>query len=166
MLDIDRTLCTGCGVCVDVCPTGAISLDEEDISRIDLALCNGCLVCLDACSNGAIKRVESSELTPVVEGEIVESGVTPTQIIRFPRTLGRSNQLAALTGTALSFVGSWLLPRATGALLGVIERRLAGRSALSPRSFLLRGNTEPLMRTGRDGTRSRSRQHHRRRRGW
>jgi Fe-S-cluster-containing hydrogenase component 2 len=152
---------------MDTCPTGAIRLDREaDMATIDLALCNACLVCLDACPNGAIQQVESSELIPVVEGEIVERPVTPVPVATFPRRLGRSGQLAALTGTALSFVGSWLLPRAVDVLLDAFERRLAGGSRLSSRSLSLRADNQPLMRSGRGGTRSRSRQRHRRRQGW
>jgi ferredoxin len=163
LLDIDRTLCTGCGVCVDACPTGAISLDEEDIPTIDPALCNECLVCLDTCANAAIKPVETSELIPVVEGEIVEGEVRPVSVASLPRPLKRSG-LAALTGTALSLVGSWLLPRATDALLDAIERRLAVRSTLSIRSPY--SDDRPLTTSGRGGRGGRLRQRRRRRGGW
>lgn len=128
MLYIDRLVCTGCGACLNVCPTGAISLDQDEgVSMLDLALCNECLLCLDACPNGAIKRSSSSELTPLVEGEIVEgevSSVVPAASL--PHTLGRSSQLATRAGTVLSFAGSWLLARAANVLLDAFERRLAG----------------------------------------
>jgi ferredoxin len=152
-------------MCVDACPTGAMSLDHQAyVSIIDLALCNTCLACLDACPNGAIQQVEASELIPVIEGEIVESEARPVLVAGRPHPLQRSGQLGALAGSALSFVGSWLAPRAADALLDALERRLAGRSSLSSRSLSLRGDNQPFMRTGRGGTRSRSR--HRRRQGW
>lgn len=152
---------------MDACSTGAISLDPKaNVATIDLALCNACLVCLDACPNGAIQQAETSELIPVVEGEIVDRPVTPVPAVRFPQTLGRSGRLAALTGTALSFVGSWFLPRAVDVLLDAFERRLVGGSRPSSRSLSLRADNQHLMRPGRGGTRHRSGQRHRRRQGW
>jgi ferredoxin len=150
---------------VETCPAGALRLDREvNVATIDLALCNACLVCLDVCSNGAIQEVESSELIPMVEGEIIERPVTPVPVARFPRTLGRSSQLAALAGTALSFAGSWFLPRAADVLLDALARRLPGGSTPSCRLLPPRGDNQPFRRTGRGGTHSRSRQ--RRRQGW
>jgi Pyruvate/2-oxoacid:ferredoxin oxidoreductase delta subunit len=165
LLRVDHSLCTGCGVCVDACSIGAIGLDREaNVATIDLALCNACLVCLDACPNGAIQQVESSELIPLMEGEIVESEVTPVSVASLPHPLKRSGQLAALTGTALSFVGSWLLPRAADVLLDAIERRLAGRSALSIRPPY--SDDRPPITSGRVGRGRRSRQRCRKRQGW
>jgi ferredoxin len=164
LLDIDRTLCTGCGVCVDACPTGAISLDREaSVATIDLALCNACLVCLDACPNGAIQQAESSEMIPLVEGEIVESEVMPVSVASLPYPLKRSG-LAALTGSALSFVGSWLVPRAADVLLGALERRMAGGSALSIRSPY--SDDRPPITSGRGRRGGRLRQRRRRRGDW
>jgi len=150
---------------MDACPTGAIRLDREaNVATIDLALCNACLVCLDACPNGAIQRAESSELIPIVEGEIVARPVTPVPAARFPRTLGRSGQLAALAGTALSFVGSWLVPRTADVLLDALERRLAGGSTLASR--WPHSDNRPLITSGHGRRGGRSRQRHRRRQGW
>lgn len=49
---IDKTRCTGCSVCVNVCPQGAIRVN--DIAKVDAALCTGCSACVRACPNGAI----------------------------------------------------------------------------------------------------------------
>ena len=49
---IDRTRCTGCGVCVDFCPERAISLD--DTATIEVAVCIGCGACVEVCPNAAI----------------------------------------------------------------------------------------------------------------
>jgi NAD-dependent dihydropyrimidine dehydrogenase PreA subunit len=165
LLRVDDSLCTGCGVCVDTCPTDALRLDREaNVATVDPALCNGCLFCLDACPNGAIQEVESSELIPMVEGEIVERPVTRVPVARFPQTLERSSRLAALAGTALSLAGRWFLPRAANALLDALARRLPGGSTPSSRLLSLGGGNQPFRGTERGGTRSRSRQ--RRRQGW
>jgi len=44
--------CTACGLCVEVCPTDAISLD--DIAQIDQEKCNGCGQCVVECPQDAI----------------------------------------------------------------------------------------------------------------
>lgn len=149
---------------MDACPTGALRLDREaNVATIDLALCNACLACLDACPHGAIQQAESSEMIPVVEGEIVERLVTRIPA-KFPQTLGRSGQLAALAGTALSFVGSWLVPRAADVLLDALERRLAGGSTLASR--WPNSDNRPLITSGHGRRGGRQRQRHRRRQGW
>lgn len=45
--------CTGCRVCVKVCPTSAISI-VESVARIEAAACRGCGQCIEACPQGAI----------------------------------------------------------------------------------------------------------------
>ncbi|MDH5199348.1 MAG: hydrogenase iron-sulfur subunit [Candidatus Bathyarchaeota archaeon] len=46
--------CDGCGLCVEVCPRGAISVEGET-PVIDVVSCNGCGACVSACSMGALK---------------------------------------------------------------------------------------------------------------
>ena len=47
--------CVGCGVCQEVCPYGAIALDEEEgVARVTPALCKGCGVCASSCRSGAL----------------------------------------------------------------------------------------------------------------
>jgi ferredoxin len=57
MLNIRRNICSGCGACARICPTGAISLDDGK-ARIDQAKCNDCYRCIQACPKGAIVAVE------------------------------------------------------------------------------------------------------------
>jgi len=45
--------CTGCGDCVDVCPTEAITLEKEK-AKINEDDCAECDTCVDACPTDAI----------------------------------------------------------------------------------------------------------------
>jgi formate dehydrogenase (NADP+) beta subunit len=50
--------CSGCGGCVESCPTGAITLmDHHPI--IDAEICNRCGVCTEACPDGALTMVRA-----------------------------------------------------------------------------------------------------------
>lgn len=49
---VDQEKCVGCGVCVDVCPVGAISVD--DVAEVDHERCTGCARCVATCPEGAL----------------------------------------------------------------------------------------------------------------
>jgi pyruvate formate lyase activating enzyme len=44
-----KSKCNGCGDCISVCPTAAISIDKDDRIAIDREKCNGCYKCVDKC---------------------------------------------------------------------------------------------------------------------
>ncbi len=54
MLWISQNKCIGCEKCVDVCPVGAISM-EDGKAVIDQSKCIQCGKCLDICPQGAIR---------------------------------------------------------------------------------------------------------------
>lgn len=45
--------CTGCRICQDICPSGAISFSES-AARIEGAICTGCGRCVEACPQEAL----------------------------------------------------------------------------------------------------------------
>lgn len=75
--------CTGCGLCADLCPTGALSMGG-DRGRPELlwkpAHCSRCDLCLEACPREAIRFL------PGVEAERV-ARETATSLRRFHRHL-------------------------------------------------------------------------------
>ena len=54
---IDHDLCSGCGVCQDVCRFDAVS-ENEGIFQIDHIACEGCAACLYQCPTEAISLKE------------------------------------------------------------------------------------------------------------
>jgi heterodisulfide reductase subunit A len=52
--ELNKSLCTGCEVCIKVCPYKAIIKNEDDEIEIIQAVCKGCGVCGATCSKQAI----------------------------------------------------------------------------------------------------------------
>lgn len=50
---VDEDECVGCGACEDVCPNGAITVD--DIAVIDENECTDCGECVEECPSDAIE---------------------------------------------------------------------------------------------------------------
>jgi len=71
---VDEEYCSGCKVCVELCPYKAISFDEEKkVSTINEALCKGCGVCVATCPAGAItgKHFTTEQIMAEIEGVLV-----------------------------------------------------------------------------------------------
>jgi heterodisulfide reductase subunit A-like polyferredoxin len=55
--EVDEDLCSGCGICVPLCPYNARELDEEkNIATVNEVLCKGCGACVAACPSGAAQQ--------------------------------------------------------------------------------------------------------------
>ena len=59
--EVDESICVGCGVCVSVCPFGAVSKDESGIARVDEETCKGCGSCAASCPKKAIRMRASTD---------------------------------------------------------------------------------------------------------
>ncbi len=53
---VDTETCTGCGMCMNACPAGAIEVKEK--AAINKNLCTGCAACVSACPNEAITMAQ------------------------------------------------------------------------------------------------------------
>lgn len=51
---IDRRLCTGCGRCIEVCPTHVLARRDGKAELVYPPGCIYCVVCEDVCPEGAI----------------------------------------------------------------------------------------------------------------
>ena len=96
---INTALCPdGCSICVDACPTHAISASPL---TIDLGACVFCPVCIEACPEGAITYTNdykmaatSREGLRLVEGREIAS---ETASLEIQRVFGRSLKLRSVS---------------------------------------------------------------------
>ena len=69
---IDEVRCSACGICVRLCPTAAISQEEQPgyaVLGFRAFLCINCTLCREACPEGAIRFEEQVSYGDVVDGE-------------------------------------------------------------------------------------------------
>jgi ferredoxin len=136
MIVIDEVRCTGCGVCLSLCPQEAIVLEAAK-AEIRPELCIGCGVCISACPERAI---QDSDLAPAVQpspGRLerepvltalpsrVEPAPTehrPVKIVHAPPLVLESRPAVAAAAVAL---GPFAIE-----LLGRLAERWVARSSL------------------------------------
>ena len=58
IIQIDETLCNGCGLCIDACHEGALQLVDGKARLVSDAYCDGLGACLPECPTGAIRLIE------------------------------------------------------------------------------------------------------------
>jgi len=129
---LDETYCTGCGTCVEVCPTGALILVEGK-AHLDDALCRGCEACIQACPVGALRPVLEIEAVPTAPR-------VPDTVPQSSPASPRVGLLATLvaTGVELAVQAAPLVLQSLGRLLLRSRGISAGRgSALTSAGRLL-----------------------------
>ena len=55
-VNVDKDICIGCGACVEGCPVGALSLDNEGKSTCNEGTCIDCGSCTGTCPVSAINQ--------------------------------------------------------------------------------------------------------------
>ncbi len=67
---VDEGICSGCGICVQICPYEAREMDErQGVSTVHSALCQGCGACIAACPNFAceLRNATSGQVLKMVD---------------------------------------------------------------------------------------------------
>lgn len=118
-VQVNQEKCSGCGACLDVCPTSAISL-EISKAVINQALCTQCEACISMCPSGAL-------YTEVVELQIVPAARQPVPARAIASTLPERRTLAPWVGTTLAFLGQEILPRLANVAMAALEQRLSSQ---------------------------------------
>lgn len=125
MLYVDDKRCSGCGLCVEVCPVEAITL-QDDIAAIDQNLCTECEACAAICPKGAILTI--TEPAPVPQPER-EAAVYQRQ----QTTVPIAARIAPAIGATLVFVRREVVPRVASYLLDALDRRMDSPSMIGGR---------------------------------
>ena len=159
MIVIDATRCNGCGICMEVCPEGAIYLVGEK-AEVDGALCRGCQSCIAACPTAAIAFVYQ-EQAPLPEpvrapAQRPASAVIPLRAQTAPQAI--RIRMLPLVGAMLARAIREIVPRLADHALDSLERRAARTSTQAAR----RSSTQSPASRGGSG---RGRHHRRRHRG-
>lgn len=138
MVSIDTLACRGCGACVEVCPTGAITMRGQ-VAWLDATRCTECGACAEACPEQAITLTAETEpsraVLPTAQAEVVEV-VPPAAAELSPArhavpAVRRSSpmlrrRLWPVLGSAALWAGREIAPRLAQLALDAWERRAAG----------------------------------------
>ncbi len=95
---VDITKCTGCEICLEICPSSAIKMIEEK-AKVDPLLCIECGACVPECPEAAIdfKNFTEKQIISQLRGLLQDKELDEIRIIAFvDKTIGY---------TGLDFVG-------------------------------------------------------------
>jgi len=66
--NVDENLCVGCGLCITICPYGAMEKDEKGLAKVNEVLCKGCGTCAASCPKRAITMRQFTDEQIVAQG--------------------------------------------------------------------------------------------------
>ena len=71
-MKVDEANCVACAICVNVCPTGALTKSFENnqvVRHLDSSLCTNCYLCQEACPEGVIGFEEAYAATDLINDQ-------------------------------------------------------------------------------------------------
>lgn len=83
--------CIACGACVDICPMGALTMDDLGVVHFEQIRCIGCGLCVSVCPSEAVKMVRK---TAVSQPKIPKN--TTLTYLNIARTRGIGKVLALI----------------------------------------------------------------------
>jgi len=79
--ELNREACIRCGLCAEVCPTGAAAQAEDDYPEFDLEKCIGCAQCIGLCPEVALRIFWQSD-DRIFQEKLVETAAAVWKMIR------------------------------------------------------------------------------------
>jgi heterodisulfide reductase subunit A len=65
-------LCSGCAICIPLCPYEALSLNAYKVAEVSEALCEGCGTCIASCPSGALtlRNLTDEQMLAMIEAVV------------------------------------------------------------------------------------------------
>lgn len=135
---VDPDMCTGCGLCAEVCAPRAISV-INGLASINSAICTSCGRCVDACPAEAIlvlEMIPENALPAAGPGRVQEHVEVPVPSAAMPGTGTRASTARVPDGRSRTA----LLDRLFSGLLLVADLALDRARVSSARSVEVNGS--------------------------
>jgi ferredoxin len=73
-IELDTAKCTGCGICLDVCPHEVLALQDRKARIIDSDACMECGACVANCASGALTVDKGVGCAAALIGSMISGG--------------------------------------------------------------------------------------------
>lgn len=124
-IKINQDLCAGCCLCMNECPSNAITM-SNGWAIIDQKHCTGCKTCIEVCPNGAIEVLEEQRQAEFIPGGQVIQNPAPIQgQVLYPAPISSARKLAPIASAALAYMGREVMPRFIDVVVSAIENKVS-----------------------------------------